>query len=59
MLRSLDRHIFRTVNNTERVFKNAQAMKVREIEAEFPGEFSKTYPHVPGELYRPSFPETA
>ena len=55
---SLDRHIFRTVNNTERVFKNAQAMKVREIEAEFPGEFSKIYPYVKGELYRQSFQET-
>ena len=51
-------HIFRTVNNTERVFKNAQAMKVREIEAEFPGEFSKIYPYVKGELYRQSFQET-
>merc|ERR1712070_1282664 len=31
-------HIFRTVGNTERVYKNSQAMKVREIEAEHPGD---------------------
>ncbi len=51
-------HIFRTVNNTERVFKNKQAVKVREIEAEHPGDFSKIYPLVRGELYRQSFQET-
>ena len=51
-------HIFRTVNNTERVFKNKQALKVREIEAEHPGEFDKIYPYVKGELYRQSFQET-
>jgi len=51
-------HIFRTVHNTERVFKNKQSMKVREIEAEYPGEFDKLYPYVRGELYRQSFQET-
>lgn len=51
-------HIFRTVNNTERVYKNPQAMKVREIEAEHPGDFSKIYHLVKGELYRKSFQET-
>ena len=51
-------HIFRTVNNTERVFKNDQARKVRAIEAEHPGDFSKLYEHVRGELYRQSFQET-
>eukprot|EP00939_MAST-03C_sp_MAST-3C-sp1_P004299 g4299.t1 len=51
-------HIFRTVNNTERVYKNKQAKKVREIEAEFPGQFDKIYPYVRGELYRQSFQET-
>lgn len=51
-------HIFRTVNNTERVFKNEQSKKVREIEAEHPGDFSKLYPLVRGELYRKSFQET-
>ena len=51
-------HIFRTVRNTERVFKNDQALKVRAIEAEYPGDFSKLYPLVRGELYRQSFQET-
>lgn len=51
-------HIFRTVKNTERVFKNSQAMKVRAIEAEHPGDFSKIYPLVRGELYRQSFQES-
>merc|ERR1719199_371044 len=34
-------HIFRTLNNTERVFKNPQTLQVREIEAKHPGEFKK------------------
>jgi len=51
-------HIFRTVGNTERVFKNKQAEKVREIEAEHPGDFSKIVHLVKGELYRQSFQET-
>ncbi len=51
-------HIFRTLNNTERVFKNDQALKVRAIEAEHPGDFSKIWPYVRGELYRQSFQET-
>jgi len=51
-------HIFRTVGNTERVFKNPQAEKVRAIEAEHPGDFSKIYHLVKGELYRQSFQET-
>uniref|UniRef100_A0A7S3PEB7 Nitronate monooxygenase domain-containing protein n=2 Tax=Aplanochytrium stocchinoi TaxID=215587 RepID=A0A7S3PEB7_9STRA len=51
-------HIFRTLNNTERVFKNATAMKVREIEFANPGDFSKIAPYVKGENYRKSFQET-
>eukprot|EP00924_Labyrinthula_sp_SR-Ha-C_P010353 maker-scaffold_23-snap-gene-4.56-mRNA-1 protein AED:0.04 eAED:0.04 QI:407/1/1/1/0.8/0.66/6/272/336 len=51
-------HIFRTLNNTERVFKNDMAMKVREIEFANPGDFSKIAPYVKGELYRQSFQET-
>eukprot|EP00928_Gymnodinium_smaydae_P080341 TRINITY_DN64057_c0_g1_i1.p1 TRINITY_DN64057_c0_g1~~TRINITY_DN64057_c0_g1_i1.p1 ORF type:complete len:330 (+),score=81.61 TRINITY_DN64057_c0_g1_i1:66-1055(+) len=51
-------HIFRSVKNTERVYKNSQAEKVRKIEAEHPGEFDKIYPLVKGELYRQSFQET-
>jgi NAD(P)H-dependent flavin oxidoreductase YrpB (nitropropane dioxygenase family) len=39
-------HIFRSVGNTERVFKNEQAKKVQEIEAKHPGDFSKLYPLV-------------
>eukprot|EP00729_Bicosta_minor_P012920 gene12920-13083_t len=51
-------HVFRSLGNTERVFKNAQAMKVREIEAENPGDFGAIWPYVKGELYRQSFQET-
>jgi nitronate monooxygenase len=51
-------HVFRTLGNTERVFKNAQAEKVRAIEAEHPGEFDKVWPYVKGELYRQSFQES-
>jgi len=51
-------HIFRTVNNTERVFKNKTAMEVRKIEGEHPGDFSKIGHLVKGELYRKSFQET-
>lgn len=51
-------HIFRTLNNTERVFKNAQAVKVRDIEYANPGDFSKIQPYVSGELYRKSFQES-
>ena len=51
-------HIFRTVSNTERVFKNAQSAKVIAIEAEHPGDFGKIHHLVRGELYRQSFQET-
>lgn len=51
-------HIFRSVKNTERVFKNDVAMKVRAIEQEHPGDFSKIQHLVKGELYRQSFQET-
>jgi len=51
-------HVFRTVGNTERVYKNAKAEIVREIEAEDPGNFEAIRPHVSGELYRQSFQET-
>ena len=33
-------------------------MKVKEIEAEFPGEFEKIHKYVKGENYRKSFQET-
>jgi len=51
-------HIFRTLGNTERVYKNSAAKKVREIEAEFPGQFEKIQHLVKGDLYRKSFQET-
>lgn len=51
-------HIFRTVGNTERVFKNKQAEIVRDIEAKTPGDFSAIYEYVKGDLYRQSFQET-
>lgn len=51
-------HVFRTLNNTERVYKNKTAMEVRKIEAEHPGDFSKIAKLVKGENYRVSFQET-
>lgn len=51
-------HIFRTVGNTERVFKNPVAEQVRAIEAEHPGDFSKIWHLVKGENYRKSFQES-
>mmetsp|Transcript_19331 Transcript_19331/g.32376 ORF Transcript_19331/g.32376 Transcript_19331/m.32376 type:complete len:325 (+) Transcript_19331:5468-6442(+) len=51
-------HIFRSLNNTERVYKNETALKVRELEAEFPGDFQKIRPYVLGENYRKSFQDT-
>jgi nitronate monooxygenase len=51
-------HVLRSVKNTERVYKNKQAVAVQAIEAEHPGEFDKIYPLVKGELYRQSFQET-
>jgi nitronate monooxygenase len=51
-------HVMRSVSNTERVYKNATAKKVQEIEAESPGDFGLIYPYVKGENYRKSFQET-
>ena len=50
--------VMRSVKNTERVFKNETAEKVRQIETEFPGEFDKIHEYVKGENYRKSFQET-
>jgi len=50
--------VMRSVRNTERVYKNETAVKVQEIEREFPGEFSKIHEYVKGENYRVSFQET-
>eukprot|EP00933_Yihiella_yeosuensis_P082541 TRINITY_DN9645_c0_g1_i1.p1 TRINITY_DN9645_c0_g1~~TRINITY_DN9645_c0_g1_i1.p1 ORF type:complete len:330 (-),score=75.78 TRINITY_DN9645_c0_g1_i1:299-1288(-) len=51
-------HIFRTLGNTERVYKNKTAAEVRKIEAEKPGDFSAIVHLVKGENYRKSFQET-
>jgi len=51
-------HVMRSVKNTERVYKNETAMKVREVEAEKPGDFNAIHPYVKGENYRISFQET-
>ena len=50
--------ILRSLNNTERVFKNATVKKVQEIEKQHPGEISKIYEYVKGDNYRKSFQET-
>lgn len=51
-------HIFRTLGNTERVYKNQQTQKVRAIEHEHPGQIKKIIHLVKGDLYRQSFQET-
>lgn len=51
-------HIFRSLKNTERVYKNKTAMKVRELEKEKPGDFSILRPFVSGKLYYDSFYES-
>jgi len=51
-------HVFRTLNNTERVYKNKTALEVREIEGKHPGDFSKIAHLVAGANYRVSFQET-
>jgi len=50
--------VMRSLRNTERVFKTASAMKVREIEAEKPGNIMAIRHLVTGENYRKSFQET-
>jgi len=51
-------HVFRSLKNTERVYKNDTAAKVKEMEAKFPGDFSKIKEFVTGTLYKKSFQET-
>jgi nitronate monooxygenase len=48
-------HIFRTLSNTERVFKNKTALEVRKLESEFPGDFEKIRHLVLGKFYKDSF----
>jgi NAD(P)H-dependent flavin oxidoreductase YrpB (nitropropane dioxygenase family) len=47
--------VFRTLNNTERVYKNKTALKVIELETEKPGEFEVIRPYVSGTMYKDSF----
>jgi NADH:quinone reductase (non-electrogenic) len=50
--------VMRSVRNTERVYKNSVALRVQELEKEYPGEFSRIHEYVKGENYRKSFQET-
>ena len=47
--------VMRSLGNTERVYKNDVAMKVRQIEAEKPGQIEAIRHLVSGENYRKSF----
>lgn len=51
-------HVMRTVNNTERVYKNEVALKVVQVEKEKPGDFMAIRPYVAGMAYKKSFQET-
>jgi len=51
-------HIFKSLGNTERVYKNKTALEVRKIEAEFPGDFEKIRHLVLGKFYKESFQDT-
>eukprot|EP01127_Copromyxa_protea_P021039 TRINITY_DN7133_c0_g1_i1.p1 TRINITY_DN7133_c0_g1~~TRINITY_DN7133_c0_g1_i1.p1 ORF type:complete len:334 (-),score=91.20 TRINITY_DN7133_c0_g1_i1:23-985(-) len=51
-------HVFRTLKNTERVYKNKTSLRVRELEKEKPGDFSVIRPYVSGKLYYDSFYKT-
>jgi len=51
-------HVFRTLGNTERVFKNRTSLEVRDIESKHPGEFDKIAHLVFGANYKRSFLET-
>lgn len=50
--------VMRSMKNTERVYKNDSALKVQEIEKQFPGDFSKISHLISGEEYRKVFHET-
>jgi hypothetical protein len=47
--------VFRSLKNTERVYKNSQAAKVQEVERKDPGNIAVVAPLVKGALYRRSF----
>ena len=50
--------VMRSLNNTERVYKNETSEKVKALEREHPGEIDKIYHLVKGDNYRQSFQET-
>ena len=50
--------VMKSLGNTERVFKNAVALEVREIEKEKPGQIEAIRHLVSGENYRKSFQES-
>ncbi|KAJ9461561.1 hypothetical protein DIPPA_70187 [Diplonema papillatum] len=50
--------VLRTLRNTERVYKNETALKVKSIEEKNPGQIEPIYPYLRGENYRKSFQET-
>jgi len=51
-------HVMRSVNNTERVFKNPVAQEVADIEAKHPGDFHQFGHLVKGLKYKESFQDT-
>lgn len=51
-------HVFRSLKNTERVYKNKTSVEVASIEKEFPGQFEKIRHLVMGANYKKSFLET-
>jgi len=51
-------HVFRSLKNTERVYKNKTSAEVQKIESEKPGDFFAIAHLVKGENYRKSFQET-
>merc|ERR1711959_50472 len=51
-------HVMRSVNNTERVFKNPTSQEVADTEDEYPGEFEKFGHLVKGMKYKESFQQT-
>lgn len=51
-------HIFRTLGNTERVYKNKTTLEVREIESKTPGSFKAISHLVKGDNYKKSFQVT-
>lgn len=51
-------HVFRTLKNTERVFKNKTSLEVVGIEKEHPGEFERIRHLVMGANYKDSFQVT-